>query len=62
VQIFHKSLFFLALYLLFLFKKEKIKGGEKRKRKNSFGRKNAFLLGDFDVFASCLRQAAVITP
>jgi len=30
---------------LFLFKKEKIKGGEKRKRKNLF-------LGDFDVFAS----------
>jgi len=35
----------LALYFLFLFKKEKIKGGEKRKRKNLF-------LGDFDVFAS----------
>jgi hypothetical protein len=28
---------------LFLFKKEKIEGGEKRKRKY-------FLLGDFDVF------------
>ena len=45
-QIFHKSLILLTLCFLFLFKKEKIKGGEKRKRKN-------FLLGDFDVFASC---------
>jgi len=36
---------------------EKIKGVEKRKRKNSFGRKNAFLLGDFDVFASCFSSS-----
>ncbi len=32
-----------------------VKAGEKRIRKNIFS-------GDFDVFASCLRQAAVITP
>jgi len=43
-------------------KKERIKGGKKRKRNSFSGGCAADWRGDFDVFASCLRQAAVITP
>jgi len=35
------------------FKKERIKGGEKIKRKNTIGVYPATAGGDFDVFASC---------
>ena len=59
---FCKFLILLTLQFLFRFRKQKIKGGKKRKRNSFWGQRPADGGGDFDVFASCLRQAAASAP
>ena len=50
---FYKFLILLTLQFLFCFRKQKIKGGKKRKRNSFWGQSTANGEGDFDVFASC---------
>jgi len=63
-------LILLTLQFLFRFRKpvvsgvepQKIKGGKKKKRNSFRGQSTADGGGDFDVFASCRRQAAASAP
>ena len=50
---FCKFLILLTLQFLFRFRKQKIKGGKKKKRNSFRGQSTADGGGDFDVFASC---------
>ena len=59
---FCKFLILLTLQFLFCFRKQKIKRGKERKRNSFWGQRPADGGGDFDVFASCLRQAAASAP
>jgi len=59
---FCNPLIFLTLQFLFRFRKQKIKWGKKKKRNSFRGQSAANGGGDFDVFASCLRQAAASAP
>ena len=57
-----RFLILLKLRFSFRFKKQKIKGGKKRKGNSFRGQSTANGGGDFDVFASCLWQAAASAP
>ena len=59
---FYNLLIFLKFRFLFRFRKQKIKGSKERKRNSFWGQRTANGGGDFDVFASCLRQSAHQLP